>query len=756
MGIKKLSKKIRNTRKAHDSFAQDERIKSKRFGLDISVFLHKAISCDEGAGEFHLQPAIPITKVETVCKKLIGLFKRADATLVVCFDGDHHILKNEENKKRRTEHSGAAAHLKDILLRENPDQHVEEAKKMMKQATYVRPDIIAHAVSIFKEHKVETYGAIYEADFQLWYWEMTGFTHGTISVDSDIFAMGSKDANSLFIDLLNVESSDGKCKIIKRDVVWKQDLFGKGSSGWCHDDFLVFCAICGSDYSKRLYRLKDKEIYRFMETYTREGLTNEQKDRLLISFAENKYWPPGKKKGGSEAKCTGADFVGTVKRCKYMWKYAPVIKEENGLFVIAPLNALPARVQWADLIGFDPVERFANTDIQSIYHMEIWARTLQPLATLPLPRDPDDDSREIPHGSIIDFNKMSPHFIASSALLQWLYYRGVPHPKGARRQELIQQVELAIDAGQSLDHDRISLDAAQKAQSYISWDRILVEAEVAWSSSTDDALALMRGNCVANIDSTWIDDKFGEGRNGVRNRAWLRFVSGHLNAASIRHAKTRIKGHNGEVTIFEMKVTPSMKSEIYSVYLIFLENGEYVHDASKCDCPNGWLFCSHMLAFVLYIYLVQHRVDWTYPDVVSFMPEPIKTLQSIAFSAEYVAGLVTKGRAKKGAAANNDNNGSISLDQCEAEIAKVGKRLAQELPNYSADAADTTTTTKDTDSEEETSAIKDNLCRSGSVGRDGHGGDNACNVRENERPKIAETPKLQGTRRTGSAYQELR
>ena len=43
-----------------------------------------------------------------------------------------------------------------------------------------------------------------------------------------------------------------------------------------------------------------------------------------------------------------------------------------------------------------------------------------------------------------------------------------------------------------------------------------------------------------NIDSTYIDTIFGEGKNGIRERAWLRFQSGHLNIGTLRMANTSV------------------------------------------------------------------------------------------------------------------------------------------------------------------------------------------------------------------------
>ena len=109
----------------------------------------------------------------------------------------------------------------------------------MKRAVKIREDILSTAVDIFKENGTEVYCAPYEADFQLVYWENVGFTLGSISIYSDLFALGSK----LLVDQLNLESSNGNCKIILRSAVMEKQLIAKYCEKW--DYFEMFCiAYC--------------------------------------------------------------------------------------------------------------------------------------------------------------------------------------------------------------------------------------------------------------------------------------------------------------------------------------------------------------------------------------------------------------------------------------------------------------------------------------------------------------------------------
>ena len=211
-------------------------------------------------------------------------------------------------------------------------------------------------------------------------------------------------------------------------------------------------------------------------------------------------------------------------------------------------------------------------------------------------------------------------------------------PKGITRAILVQQVLRAIDIGQKLDEERIHSSDASTARSYVSFDSITILSGAEWQIDGNVLLSTLRGVETPRISSAYINEIFGQGMNGIRERAWLRFVSGHLNVETLRLSRTcaMINGKETRINIFEIKVTPSMKNLVYSVYVVFTLDGDYVGKLSKCDCPNGWLFCSHTLATFLLIYLIQTKSDWDMEDVINFMPEPIKSLQNTPIAASYI------------------------------------------------------------------------------------------------------------------------
>ena len=445
------------------------------------------------------------------------------------------------------------------------------------------------------------------------------------------------------------------------------------SNEWSIEDTVLFSALSGCDFIPRLFKLTKKAIESLMRRW-KDSADDVALDTLLLDISRNMHWPAGNNKPGELA----TNFVEKMHTCMGLMLHAPVTSFCDGEWKIVPMRPLPEGKSWCDAIGFDPIEHFSNTSIEDSYQLKVWARSGIPLPSeIPRPSHPSDNSRTVPHGAVIDFNYMPPVVLSASLLRQWLFYHGVPQPKSTAKKQLVEQVEQARLLKQPLNEDNMKSGDTTTANSYVSVDSINILSSVDWIVDKEAILRAVRGLNTPRIDSAYINKIFGPGKNGIRERAMLRFNSGHLNIQTLRMAKTRIKVGDIEqdVTIFEMKVTPSMKNVVYSVYLIFNLSGEYIATQSKCDCPNGWLFCSHSLANFLLFYLIQKQADWTMIEIVEFMPISIKSLQSVPFAASHVFGELTK-VSKPGS-----RGGSKKSD--DEYTRQVASGISSEIPGYS-------------------------------------------------------------------------
>ena len=115
-----------------------------------------------------------------------------------------------------------------------------------------------------------------------------GSTQGTYTVDSDIFAMGS----DLVIDLMNFNSTLGKCKILIRGEV--QHRITEGSENWTVTDVILFSALSGCDFISRLFHMRTYAIEELMQKY-KDSASNQSLDELLSEFASGQSCSTGKK-----------------------------------------------------------------------------------------------------------------------------------------------------------------------------------------------------------------------------------------------------------------------------------------------------------------------------------------------------------------------------------------------------------------------------------------------------------------------------
>ena len=93
------------------------------------------------------------------------------------------------------------------------------------------------------------------------------------------------------------------------------------------------------------------------------------------------------------------------------------------------------------------------------------------------------------------------------------------------------------------------------------------------------------------------------------------------------------------VRILSIKCTLSMKKDAYTICLVFrMSNDTFVPPpASRCNCPVGRLFCSHMLAYIVLLGMMQTpREIETYEWFESNVPDPVKSLHSLCIPFQYV------------------------------------------------------------------------------------------------------------------------
>ena len=117
---------------------------------------------------------------------------------------------------------------------------LSEIIKRMKEAAYVREDVIACVLDWITRCEIVCIGAPYEADWQLKQLELDGIIDAELTVDSDLIALGC----STIIYNWNVNSKGGNCNIIRKSKALELlDL--------SETDFRQLCIFLGTDYTPR-------------------------------------------------------------------------------------------------------------------------------------------------------------------------------------------------------------------------------------------------------------------------------------------------------------------------------------------------------------------------------------------------------------------------------------------------------------------------------------------------------------------------
>lgn len=274
----------------------------------------------------------------------------------------------------------------------------------------------------------------------------------------------------------------------------------------------------------------------------------------------------------------------------------------------------------------------------------------------------------IPHGSIIDFTKQPVATHPTDRLALWLWCRDVPAKSSQTRKEVIDGVEGVLALGESGPSIQ-PLQNVIGSGRYVSLETLTTDSPVVWVSDMTIVLAKVRGLETASMKQvgTLVGTR---SHNGVRKRGLSRFLSGSCNISTLKCAELQERATGTEVTCFEMMVSPSMKMKEYRLTMIFKGNEFLGSPSSRCGCPDGNLFCSHMVAFWIVIYLFQQFKGLSFDEFVTHFPPPIQSLHSIPIPWSYIYCTGTNGECQLSAAAEDlfkDNNGDGAHDQhCDA------------------------------------------------------------------------------------------
>jgi hypothetical protein len=105
------------------------------------------------------------------------------------------------------------------------------------------------------------------------------------------------------------------------------------------------------------------------------------------------------------------------------------------------------------------------------------------------------------------------------------------------------------------------------------------------------------------------------------------------------------KSDKSPLWLLTVKVTPSMKStDVYWTTLISSVGMDGAINAyvpcpfSGCDCPAGQNFCSHMLAVIFLLMIIQEKRELSYQQLFSILPKPVLDLQSIPVKVSFIYG----------------------------------------------------------------------------------------------------------------------
>ena len=637
MGVKDLSKELRASNALVSKLSD---LSGKILGVDVSIWLNKALfSSPEICHSFHQDPKIAVgSNIEPYLNSMHSLFLDNDIKILFVLDGARNPLKAATNSARQKMSDNAKTEMTNLINTHDPE-HMRKINIFKKKSLYVREDIVADFISWCDSKHLKYVCAFMEAEWELCRLEADGIIDGVVSEDSDCLVLGCK----LVIQQLN-KGSDPlglNCSFVRRQT-WV-DLVSGVIPDPTQSEFSDFAVLLGVDYLDRASGNSLTKVKSFF------GAWRTTKEQTLSNIESHGQVGP------KRSRAAIPNYTATFKRASNIFQFAPCFTiiptipgqslreafwEDNYCVRRGNLRALVGDSLEATLFGFNPDDHLpSGFELKELYTMSVWIRTSTPIQQFAIPIPRNDQNQVLPWGCYLNFETVPINMQTTSALICYLECRGLSPRASNTRDQLNSAVERIVSQGDS-SAPIIPLASSEGGGHYINLEVLTCSEPIVWETDSAVVFDSVR-NLTTVFDEKFITEYFGEGRNGVRERAWRRVHAGHFDLRSLQSAQCKCRTQNGieDVRIFSIKCTPSMKKDVYTVFVILrtVDDTFVQGPASRCNCPVGRLFCSHMLAFIVLFGMMKYLdddEDWEW--FVLNMPEPVKSLHSLCIPIEYV------------------------------------------------------------------------------------------------------------------------
>lgn len=690
MGVKDLSKELR---------ASDELVTSlsgfsgKILGVHASIWLNKAISeSPEISTLFHQEPTVTVGHlIDQFFDRLHSVFIANNIKTLFVIDGARNPLKSLTTESRKKKRSDATEEMLEMIKMGDPD-YMKKIASLKRKGAYVRNDVLADFVQWCIKRNVKYVCAYMEAEWELCRLEKDRVIDGIVSEDSDCFVLGCQT----LIQLLDIDQDplEPNCSMTTGScwVNYVSDILSDPSPSELAD----FAVLLGSDYLDRAVGTSVHDVRRIFadwrsikeETLQQiesngsvgvavvvavGGTQVESNDAVAQAESDGTVAVGGTEvESNDQVDATPLQegipyYVKRFTQASNIYQYAPCfcvksLFEESSIRDAfwsdsygvdrGNLNPVPEGTDEVSLFGFDP-NTLLPPELQpdDFFMMRIWIRTLTPIDSFVIPLPENDEGEILPWGCHLDFAKVPTLMQPTQTLIRFLECRGLSYTPSNKtsyksiitspntRGQLESTVDRVVTQG-ILGPPILPLELSTSVceGQHIDFEVLSCKQPIIWETSSSTVFQKVKELRIS-FDEEFIIKHFGTDRNGTKEKAWDRIENGHFNLRTLESTTCNCRTLNGIecVRIFSIKCTPSAREDAYNISLVIRQSDDSFLQApaSRCSCPVGRFFCSHMLAFIVLFGMIQNLT--AEEDLAWFeasLPTPVQSVNSLCIPLE--------------------------------------------------------------------------------------------------------------------------